>query len=109
MGISEVERMEIVKAFNMKQGHWFKCPNGHLYAIGECGGATETATCNECGAAIGQLLYFTVHIQWIHYFIFCYIGGSNHSLLRTNQFAPEMDGAARPAWDTVMVPQNFGF
>lgn len=54
MGISDVERMEIVKALNMNQGHWFKCPNGHYYSIGECGGAMETAKCNECGAAIGQ-------------------------------------------------------
>lgn len=22
-------------------GHWFKCPNGHIYVIGDCGGATE--------------------------------------------------------------------
>lgn len=58
MGITEVERMEIVKALDMTQGHWFKCPNGHLYAIGECGGAMETAKCNECGAAIGQLINF---------------------------------------------------
>lgn len=57
LGISEGERMEIVKALNMKQGHWFKCPNGHPYVIGDCGGATQTAKCNECGAVIGQLNY----------------------------------------------------
>ncbi len=53
MGISEVERMEIIKALDMKQGHWFKCPNGHFYSIGECGGAMQIGKCNECGAAIG--------------------------------------------------------
>jgi hypothetical protein len=34
-------------------GHWYKCPNGHLYAIGECGGAMQQSVCNECGAVIG--------------------------------------------------------
>lgn len=34
-------------------GHWYECPNGHPYFIGECGGAMVTATCNECGADIG--------------------------------------------------------
>lgn len=61
LGISEVERMQIVKALNMTQGHWFKCPNGHPYAIGECGGAMETSKCNECGADIGQLLIYLSH------------------------------------------------
>ncbi|XP_037051302.1 NFX1-type zinc finger-containing protein 1-like isoform X2 [Bradysia coprophila] len=87
IGISEGERLQIIKALDMKQGHWFKCPNGHPYIITECGGAMQVAKCYECGANIG---------------------GGNHALLATNQFAPEMDGAARPAWDSVMVPQNFG-
>jgi len=33
--------------------HWFQCPNGHPYFIGECGGAMQEARCIECGAAIG--------------------------------------------------------
>nr|CAD7431767.1 unnamed protein product [Timema monikensis] len=48
----ENERKEIVKAMGLKQGHWFKCPNGHVYVITECGGAMEVGKCNECGAAI---------------------------------------------------------
>lgn len=35
------------------QGHFFKCPNGHPYVIGNCGGATEQSRCPECGASIG--------------------------------------------------------
>lgn len=35
------------------QGHWYTCPNGHVYVIGECGGAMEESTCPECGARIG--------------------------------------------------------
>jgi hypothetical protein len=34
-------------------GHWFKCPNGHPYAIGECGGAMQQSSCPECGAVVG--------------------------------------------------------
>ena len=30
-----------------------QCPNGHLYTIGECGKAMESATCPECGSKIG--------------------------------------------------------
>ncbi|KNC53025.1 uncharacterized protein AMSG_09316 [Thecamonas trahens ATCC 50062] len=35
------------------QGHFFKCPNGHIYVITECGGAMVQGACNECGATIG--------------------------------------------------------
>ena len=34
-------------------GHWFECPNGHPYFIGECGGAMQQSRCPECGAAVG--------------------------------------------------------
>lgn len=29
-----------------------KCPNGHIYATGECGGAMQTNICPECGTEI---------------------------------------------------------
>ena len=29
----------IVKAMGMRGGHWYSCPNGHPYVIGDCGGA----------------------------------------------------------------------
>ena len=77
IGVSDAERMQIIQAMGMSQGHWFKCPNGHIYAITECGGAMEQSKCNECGAQIG---------------------GGNHRLLGDNQLASEMDGAVRPAW-----------
>ena len=34
---------------------WYKCRNGHLYSIGECGGAMAISYCNHpgCGAIIG--------------------------------------------------------
>jgi hypothetical protein len=33
--------------------HWFECPNGHPYFIGECGGAMQTSLCIECRAPVG--------------------------------------------------------
>ncbi|KAL3140347.1 hypothetical protein ABBQ38_004611 [Trebouxia sp. C0009 RCD-2024] len=35
------------------QGHFYKCPNGHPYVIGDCGGANQTSVCPECRAGIG--------------------------------------------------------
>lgn len=53
------------------QNHWYKCPNGHIYAIGECGGAMQTSHCPTCKAEIG---------------------GNSHQLLPTNTKATEFDG-----------------
>ena len=52
-GLTTEERIMIVKAMNFSQGHWYKCPNGHIYAIGECGGAMEERKCPECNVIIG--------------------------------------------------------
>ena len=71
------EKAEIVKAIGLTQGHWYKCRNGHAYAIGECGGAMERSRCPECGATIG---------------------GANHALAEGNAVATEMDGARFGAW-----------
>lgn len=40
-------------------GHFFKCGNGHIYIITECGGAQQQTRCpvNGCGLAIGGLNY----------------------------------------------------
>lgn len=72
-----VDRIMIVKAVGLKQGHWFKCPNGHPYCIGECGGAMEKSNCPDCGSVIG---------------------GMSHRLLDGNQLATEMDGAIHAAY-----------
>ncbi len=87
-GLSDTERDEIVQAVGLTKGHWFKCPNGHFYCIGECGGATERAQCPECGAAIG---------------------GVNHELAAGNRLAPEMDGARYAAWSDAANIQNYNF
>ena len=33
LGISNEERVMIVKAIGLSQGHWYKCPNGALSAF----------------------------------------------------------------------------
>jgi hypothetical protein len=59
------------------KGAWYKCPNGHLYTIGDCGGAMVRAKCLECGAVIG---------------------GENHRAADGNRHSGEPDGSAAPAW-----------
>ena len=76
-GITEAEKREIVLAVGLTHGHWYKCPNGHPYAIGECGGPQQVGKCPDCGATIG---------------------GQQHRLAEGNLHAGEMDGASRPAW-----------
>ncbi|KAK6530663.1 hypothetical protein TWF281_007502 [Arthrobotrys megalospora] len=34
-------------------GHWYVCPNGHQFTVGECGQPMRIGRCNECGADIG--------------------------------------------------------
>ncbi|KAL4221266.1 NFX1-type zinc finger-containing protein 1 [Mactra antiquata] len=77
LGITDEERMEIVKAVGLTKGHWYKCPNNHVYAIGECGGASEHGKCPECKADIG---------------------GECHRLADGNTVAGEMDGAKYAAY-----------
>ena len=56
-GLSNEERLKIVDAVGLAKGHWFKCPKGHFYCIGECGGAVQTSTCPECRSVIGGQNY----------------------------------------------------
>jgi transcription initiation factor IIE alpha subunit len=65
------EKAEIIAAMakelgQMSKGHWFYCPNGHPYVIGECGGAMQVSKCPDCGARVG---------------------GAHHKLIETNQKA----------------------
>ncbi|KAM7006466.1 NFX1-type zinc finger-containing protein 1 [Tautogolabrus adspersus] len=85
--ISDEERKMIVSAMKMRQGHWYKCPNGHVYLITECGGAMESRKCPDCDAVIG---------------------GASHRLQSGNQVATEMDGAQHAAWSETNNLLNFG-
>ncbi|RWS03396.1 NFX1-type zinc finger-containing protein 1-like protein, partial [Dinothrombium tinctorium] len=79
LGISFEEKQMILKAMNFGQrGHWYKCPNGHIYCITECGGAMQQSICPECSEEIG---------------------GGSHRLLSSNSVATEMDGASIGAFD----------
>ena len=75
--LTKEETIMIVKTIGLSQGHWFKCKNGHIYCIGECGGAMQEATCPECKETIG---------------------GRNHRLAAHNSIAPEMDNARFAAY-----------
>ena len=55
------------------QGHAFRCRNGHVYFIGECGGAMERGRCPDCGEGVG---------------------GGGHAVDADNTAAGEVDGTA---------------
>ncbi|XP_044753526.1 NFX1-type zinc finger-containing protein 1-like isoform X3 [Coccinella septempunctata] len=88
LDITELEKQQLVKAIGLSKGHWFQCPNGHPYVIGECGGAMQTSQCIECGAPIG---------------------GQSHRLLETNRVATFMDGARHSAWSDFENMHNYQF
>lgn len=35
IGISMEEKKMVLKAIGLSRGHWYKCPNGHVYCIGK--------------------------------------------------------------------------
>lgn len=88
MTVTPEEKRMIHKAMGMAQGHWFKCPNGHIYCIGDCGGAMQVSSCNECGAKIG---------------------GQSHQLLDTNTLDRTMDGTSHAAWSEQANLANYRF
>jgi hypothetical protein len=59
----------ILNAMKLKEGHWFKCKDGQVYYITECGCAMEEGNCPECGDRIG---------------------GQKHKLLQNNLVSTEM-------------------
>ncbi|WVQ96520.1 hypothetical protein IAU59_003625 [Kwoniella sp. CBS 9459] len=57
--LSLAEKREIFRAMsadapaNGAATRWMSCPNGHPYAVGDCGQANQGGNCPECGAVIG--------------------------------------------------------
>lgn len=86
LGISDDERVQIITAMGLSPGHWFKCIRGHIYAIGECGGADEESKCPECKERIG---------------------GTHHRVREDNAVATEMDGASHAAWSAQTDIDNY--
>ena len=46
----DVEALDLLRTLGTR---WYKCPNGHLYVVGECGGPMQESICPECRARIG--------------------------------------------------------
>ena len=86
VGIAPWEKQMILTAMHAKPGSWYKCQNGHIYNIGECGGAMVRSRCPECGATIG---------------------GSNHQLHSDNVHAGEFDNSRHAAWSEMANLRNF--
>ena len=62
--VSGEERMAVLRAMAgelLGTGHWYYCPNGHPFTIGDCGGATEVSRCPECGSLVGGQDHLTVY------------------------------------------------
>ncbi|GJP50063.1 hypothetical protein CLOM_g9207 [Closterium sp. NIES-68] len=51
--LSEHEKGDVYRAIGLGGGHWYRCPNGHLYVIGECGRAWVESRCPECNEVVG--------------------------------------------------------
>lgn len=78
--VTDEERREIIRGLMggsyefETRGHFYQCRNGHVYTIGDCGGAMEESRCPECG---------------------CIIGGQDHTLNNTNARAMNFENLAR--------------
>jgi hypothetical protein len=53
IGLSLEEKKEIVKA--MGSLNWFKCGNGHIYCVGECGKPKFGFWCPKCGTILLEM------------------------------------------------------
>ncbi|TMW58314.1 hypothetical protein Poli38472_011902 [Pythium oligandrum] len=54
--VTEDERRSVLVAMQVEfrgTGHWYRCPNGHPYSVGECGMPMQESSCPECGAVVG--------------------------------------------------------
>ena len=84
--LTKDEKQMVIKAMDLRAGHWYKCPNGHVYAIGECGGAMEETKCPECKETIG---------------------GTQHRLAQGNAHAGDFDGSHHAAWSEGANLENY--
>ncbi len=54
--VTTEEKRQVIAAMSVEfsvRGHWYYCPNGHPFTIGECGQAMQRSQCPECGAVVG--------------------------------------------------------
>ena len=48
LGISEVEKRQVVMATGSEVTAWYVCPCGEIYAVGDCGQLNQIGRCPEC-------------------------------------------------------------
>uniref|UniRef100_A0A915EPG5 RZ-type domain-containing protein n=1 Tax=Ditylenchus dipsaci TaxID=166011 RepID=A0A915EPG5_9BILA len=73
--LTEEERLQIIQSAGLDVTRWYKCRNGHIYGIGDCGQASQASRCPTCNESIG---------------------GVNHRLADNNQLALEMTAGVPP-------------
>lgn len=76
---SNGEKRQVVEVMMREvggRGHWYQCPNGHYYVVGECGGPMQLSTCPDCKATVG---------------------GQSHTPAQGNTHA-SIDGSSHSAW-----------
>lgn len=95
------EKEIVLKAMSFTRGDWYKCPNGHVYAIGECGATTQKSICPECQKDSGQNRRLdTAHASSEG------IGGDTaaaRSQMRPPK-RPSIQTSTRPSWRISMRP-----
>ena len=52
--ITDDEKRQIQQAISIEKLRWYKCPQGHLYVVADCGNPAVSSTCIECGCQIGS-------------------------------------------------------
>ncbi|CAG2235693.1 unnamed protein product [Mytilus edulis] len=57
LGLSDEVRTVLVNAKQLYKGYWYKCKNGHVYAIDASAGETEGSICPECKTTIGGRIH----------------------------------------------------
>jgi len=53
LGISAVEKRQVVMATGSEVTAWYVCSCGEIYAVGDCGRLNQTGRCPECNQRIG--------------------------------------------------------
>ena len=48
LGISEVEKRQVVLATGSEVTAWYVCPCGEIYAVGDCGQLNQSSRCPGC-------------------------------------------------------------
>lgn len=47
-------RESIFQAMGFAGNHWYRCTNGHLYVVANCGAFNQSGRCPECRTVVGM-------------------------------------------------------